>query len=51
MVFKRNSESYLAWEEYSELIAQRDHLRFISETARKSIDNYWRKMEVLSKWI
>lgn len=50
-MFKRNSESYLIWEEYSQLIAQRDHLRFITETARKSMENYWHKREVLSKWI
>lgn len=50
-MFKRTSQEYLNWEEYATLIAQRDHLAFIHETAKKSIENYWKKREVLSKWI
>jgi len=51
MLFKQNSDSYLTWEEYSKLITERDHINFITQTARKSIENYWKKMEVLSKWM
>lgn len=51
MIFERNSESYMAWEEYSKKIAEIDRVRFIAETAKQSIKNYWQKREVLSKWI
>lgn len=50
-MFKQTSQEYLNWEEYVLLIAQKERLAFIHETAKKSIENYWKKREVLSKWI
>lgn len=43
----RARQDYMEWEDYLWKIAAIERIMFISETAEKSIKNYWRKR----KWM
>lgn len=34
---------YMSWEEYSKLIAAREMLHYIDQTAKESLNNFWSK--------
>jgi len=48
--FLRSSGSYISWGRYSEMIAQKSQLYFMSETVYKSTENIWKKSGGVIKW-
>ena len=43
MTWLRHRKDYLSWEDYSARLAALDHARFVSDTARRSLQNFWEK--------
>jgi len=38
-------DKILTWKQYSTLIKNIDHIRFMDQTARESVRNYWKNRE------
>jgi hypothetical protein len=36
-------DKVLSWNQYSRLVQNIDHIRFIDQTAKESIRNYWKE--------
>jgi len=42
-ILKLKKKNYLEWEELNRIIIDSENIRFIDQTARISLNNYWKK--------